>query len=234
MIIDHPRPTDIPHLRQLWQQAFGDSDGFLDDFFRTGFSYRRCRCLWKSGVLSAALYWFDAQVEGEKAAYLYAIATEKSFRGQGLCHLLMASTHAHLLDQGYALAVLLPGSEALEKFYAGMGYRSFGNRSRSSAPAPEEGFGTPVTVYQYRQVRQALLPKGAVAQTGAFYDFLRDQAVFYAGEDFAAAVSRQAPQVVLEYLPAQAVPEGEGRIAGMYLPLTENAPAPQYLGLAME
>lgn len=233
MIIDNPRREDLPSLKRLWQQAFGDPQSYIESFFATGFSIERCRCLHKGGQLAAALYWFDARVAGQKAAYLYAIATEQSFRGKGLCHLLMASTHAFLQDRGYALAVLLPGSRELEGFYAAMGYRSFGCRSRVNH-VPEGGFGAPVTVYQYRQARQALLPSGAVEQTGAFYDFLRDQAVFYAGENFAAAVSREAPQAVLEYLPARPIPEGEGRIGGMYLPLTENAPQPQYLGLGME
>ena len=33
MKIDHPDMTRIPALRQLWQEAFGDSDAFLDRFF---------------------------------------------------------------------------------------------------------------------------------------------------------------------------------------------------------
>ena len=32
MKFDHPTIRQIPQLRQLWQEAFGDSDAFLDQF----------------------------------------------------------------------------------------------------------------------------------------------------------------------------------------------------------
>ena len=37
---DHPTDNEIPGLRQLWQEAFGDADAFLDSFFQTAFSPR--------------------------------------------------------------------------------------------------------------------------------------------------------------------------------------------------
>ena len=38
MRIDHPDLGQIPELRQLWKEAFGDSDAFLDAFFMVAFS----------------------------------------------------------------------------------------------------------------------------------------------------------------------------------------------------
>ena len=69
----------------LWQQAFGDSRVFIDGFFRTGYSPDRCRFLERDGRLAAILYWFDCQWAGKKVAYIYSVATDKDFRGQGLC-----------------------------------------------------------------------------------------------------------------------------------------------------
>ena len=71
MKIDHPAFEQVPGLRQLWQEAFGDSDAFLDGFFDTGFSPRRCLCV-TDGEPVAAVYWFDCRFAGEKLAYLYA------------------------------------------------------------------------------------------------------------------------------------------------------------------
>jgi len=92
MIIDKPTPSQLPALRALWKQAFGDPDDFLDCFYRVAFSPERCRCVIKGGSLAAVLYWFDCGWEGKRLAYLYAVATDTAFRGQGLCRELFANT----------------------------------------------------------------------------------------------------------------------------------------------
>ena len=84
MIIDAPRKEDIPRLRQLWQQAFGDTDAFLDGFFNTGFSPDRCRCLQADGVLAAALYWFDCDFRGESLRIFMRWLRTLPF-GAGVC-----------------------------------------------------------------------------------------------------------------------------------------------------
>ena len=73
MITDTP---PVAQLKQLWQQAFGDPEAFIDAFFRTGFSPNRCRCIQKDGRVATMLFWFDCQCRGEKLAYLYGVATE--------------------------------------------------------------------------------------------------------------------------------------------------------------
>ena len=101
MRIDQPAPTHIPALRQLWQEAFGDSDAFLDGFFDTAFSPDRCLCVFEED-LAAAVYWFDCRFAGRKIAYLYALATKKSHRGRGIARALMEETVARLQKTGYA------------------------------------------------------------------------------------------------------------------------------------
>ena len=46
----------IADLRNLWQQAFGDSDETLDAFFATGFSPDRCHYLTENDTVVSALY----------------------------------------------------------------------------------------------------------------------------------------------------------------------------------
>jgi hypothetical protein len=77
MNINAPTLDLIPALRGLWKEAFGDSDDFLDMFWRTAFSYDRCRCVTVDGEVAAALYWFDCECRGERVAYIYAVATAK-------------------------------------------------------------------------------------------------------------------------------------------------------------
>ena len=124
MYISHPASAQIPKLRKLWQNTFGDSDAFLDIFFETAFSPKRSFCATINDTVIGALYWFDCECAEQKIAYLYAVATAKEFRGQGICHKLMVHTHQHLKEQGYAGAILSPAEESLFVFYGKMGYET--------------------------------------------------------------------------------------------------------------
>ena len=86
MNINHPTPEQIPSLRTLWKEAFGDFDPFLDAFFATAFDEKRCLAV--NGA-DAACYWLDCACAGQKIAYLYAVATAKHRQGQGFCRALM-------------------------------------------------------------------------------------------------------------------------------------------------
>ncbi len=137
MTIKCPTREDIPGLRRLWQQAFGDGDAYLDAFFSTGFSPERCLF---AGDAQAACYWLDCSCRGQKIAYLYAVATAEDRRGQGLCRALMSRVKEVLREQGYAGILLVPGSEALRAMYRKLGFcnattlREF---SATALPSPE-------------------------------------------------------------------------------------------------
>ena len=251
MIIDAPSYTQIPALRSLWQQAFGDTDSFLDTFFATAFSPARCRCITRNGQLAAALYWFDCALETQQLAYLYAVATEKSLRGQGLCRALIEQTHMHLRQLGYSGTVLVPGSAELFRLYAKLGYMPFGGIREFSCVAggPPAGL-QPVTAAQYAALRQSYLPADSVVQEGILLDFLAAQARFYAGNDFLlCAMDHTDPLFVPELLGNTAAAAGiltalnkqagHFRTPGdtpfaMYHSLTNVCKAPAYFAFALD
>lgn len=178
MQIDHPSLSQIPQLRALWQEAFGDTDAFLDLFFSTAFDTKRCLCIAEDGQIAAAAYWFCC----EKYAYIYAVATAKRHRGQGLCHQLMTAIHRLLATQGYAGAIVVPGEESLRRFYADMGYQNFGGIQESTCSA-----GTPLPLRQlsateFAALRRQYLPANSVVQERENLAFLSTWASFYAGE----------------------------------------------------
>lgn len=250
MTIDRPADRQVPGLRRLWQQAFGDDDAFLDAFFGTAFAAERCRCVTVDGRVAAALYWLDCTCREQKLAYLYAVATDKVFRGKGLCHGLMADTHSHLASLGYAGAVLVPGSKELFRLYEGMGYRPFGGIREFTAAA-----NAPAVVLrridaeEYAALRRQLLPAGGVVQEGPTLAFLQTQADFYAGEGFLLAAAMDGDHVfVPELLGAAPAAESIGAALGaktgtfrtpaespfaMYLPFCRAEP-PAYFGLALD
>ena len=202
MRFDYPTYDTIAELRILWKQAFGDTDEFLDQFFSTGFSVARCRCATENGQLAAALYWFDCGFEGRKIAYIYAVATAMAFRRQGLCHALMEDTHKLLIEQGYAGAILVPGSTSLAGLYSGLGYRySTSIREFYCTAGPETVSLRTIDREEYARLRRTMLPKSSVIQEGENLRFLETQAKFYAGTHLLLAAGKvDQTLTALEYL----------------------------------
>ena len=117
MTVDYPTAGAVSGLRELWKEAFDDSDLFLDAFFSHGFSPRRCRCVTENGVVLAALYWFEAPCGESRFAYLYAVATAASHRGKGLFSMILADTKEVLKEAGFDGILLVPENEALGRMY---------------------------------------------------------------------------------------------------------------------
>ena len=253
MTIKQPELQQIPEMRMLWKEAFGDSDAFLDTFWRTAFSADRCRCVMVDDRLAAALYWFDCEYMGNRLAYIYAVATGREYRGRGICHALMEDTHDHLAALGYRGTVLVPGSKALFDMYAGMGYGGMMQLREISCAAAEKAVALqPVDAKTYGRLRRAMLPGNAVIQEKENLDFLQTQAELYAGQDFLLAARREGDALLgIELLGNKgAAPEilrtlgyghgvfrmpGEGKPFAMYRELgAGDTPAPAYFGIAFD
>ncbi|MBQ3528925.1 MAG: GNAT family N-acetyltransferase [Oscillospiraceae bacterium] len=242
----------IAELKKLWQEAFGDSDETLNAFFAHGFSEDRFLCIQEDGVPVCALYWFDCYLQGHKLAYIYALATAKSHRGKGLAHRLMAQTHTRLKEQGYAGALLVPGSSELFGFYEKMGYRAATTVTEFSCDWAARSVPVlELTSREYARLRRAFLPRGGVLQEGATISYLQAQMHFYAGKDFLLCATMQEdtllaqellgdPRSAPHILRALGAPKGTFRTVGtdkafsMFLPFREDCPAPAYFGLALD
>ena len=252
MRIDAPSPAHVSPLRELWQDAFGDPEDFLDLFFSFGFSPNCCRCVFQEDTPVAAAYWFDCALEGRKIAYLYAVATHSSQRGKGLCRMLMEDIRRVLKAQGYCAAMLVPQSDELRQMYHRMGYRDAGSHrefacTAASLPVPLHA----IDPAEFARRRQELLPKGGVIQEDRNLDFLSRLAEFYEGENFLMAACREGNTLTVpEFLGDSALcpgilcslgcetgvfrcPGGDTPFA-MALPLQEDAPEISYFGFAFD
>ena len=58
------------------------------------------------------------------ARYVFAVATFRKFRGQGISSLLMEAAHAHMKEMGIAASLLVPASKSLFDFYGKRGYET--------------------------------------------------------------------------------------------------------------
>ena len=254
MTIDRPTQNDIPALRALWKEAFGDGDAFLDGFFKTAFSIDRASVLRIGDDIAGMLYWFDCEIAGEKCAYIYAVATSKPHRGQGVCKALMESTHSYLRESGYMSAILVPGSAELFRFYDKLGYKICSSVDEVAVKADSAQISIhEIDKEEYAGLRRRLLPAGGVVQEMENLDFLKVYARLYAGDDFILAGYRNADTfigiellgntnadhcaAIARALGAKAaiirVP-GDKRPFAMSYPLSNESPVPKYFGLAVD
>ena len=251
MNINAPQKEHLPALRNLWKDAFGDDDAFLDVFYRTAFSPDRCRVLTIDNEPVAALYWFYCSCRGRKMAYLYGIATSENHRGKGLCHTLMENTHAHLASQGCVGTVLVPRTPSLFAFYKTMGYTPCSSFREFSCSAEGSVTLRKLDEKEYAALRLQYLPEGGVVQMEENLTFLSTMASFYAGPDFLLAAEQEGRTLYGKELlgnasAAAAVVAALGCEKGMfrtpgsetpfavYRPLDDSVPPPTYFGLAFD
>ena len=235
-------------LKHLWKTVFGDTDFFIDSFFDVAFSPDRYRCIEENGQIVSALYWLDCSWQGQKIAYIYAVATHPDHRGRGLASRLLQDTHAHLLDLGYAGAVLKP-AEGLFPFYERLGYRTCGFVRYFHAAA--DGNPLPirkVSPEEHARLRRCLLPENSILQEGVTLDFLHQFADVYAANDALLCIDPDSG-TVLEYLgdphsapgilTALGIGQAQLRTPGRNMPFTRWMPLnctkiPGYLGITLE
>lgn len=252
MIINAPAVEQVPELRQLWKEAFGDTDAFLDCFFSCAFHPERSRCITVDGCVAAALYWFDGEWEGKPIAYLYAVATRERFRGRGLCRALMEDTHGHLKDLGYQGSILVPVSPVLFEMYGKLGYSTCCYVREFTCTAGEKAVALRrLSREEYGRLRRSCLPKGGVVQEGQTLALLQTQAAFYAGENMLFTAAEDKGTLVIGellgdgaaapgILTALGCSRGKVRTPGgkrpfaMYHSLTDRTGAPEYFGLALD
>ena len=252
MTAEYPALEQIPQLRNLWKEAFGDTDTFLDAFFETAFSPRRCRCITEQGTVKSVMYWFTVTCGDQRYAYLYAVATAKDSRGRGLFSALLDDVRQVLLEEGYAGILLVPESESLARMYEKFGFTACSHCREFVVDAGK--FAVPIReigAEEYARLRRRMLPEGSVLQEGATLDLLATQYHFWTGENWLAIGQIYEGELVCSeflgderfipgLLKALDVPAGHVRMPGdtqpfcWLLPLRADCGRPTYFGLALD
>ena len=244
--------NDILALKQLWQEAFGDTADFTDLFFSTGFSPDRFHCIREKGLPVSALYWFDCTLQGRKIAYIYGVATLKSHRGKGLAGQLLEETHSLLRKRGYAGVVLVPHGASLFDFYRRFGYETAVTATEFSCNAGDSPVAIrEIGIDEYTRLRSSFLPEGGVELREDMPVFLQTYCKFYAGADFLLICealpdglwtqellgnAQTAPGILkaLGFTKGRFRIPGTGRDFAMWLPLQVNCPKPTWFGPALD
>ena len=244
MIIKEPTQADLPAMKALWHQAFGDPDGFIEGFFQKGYSKDRCLVLYEDQSPAAVAYWFDCLWEDKKCAYVYGVATAADHQGKGFCRALMTHLQEKLTAGGYAGAILVPAKEDLFTLYQKLGYAPF-------CPMEKQTF-YPANAVRVTQVpAERYAPAGSVIHTSDALRFLETYCKFYSGDGFRFwGAVEDATLYIQEFVGDAACISGicaamgakkavcriygSGNDYAMYLPLCDPGFRPTYFGIPLD
>jgi len=173
----HAEISDIPDLKALWAEVFGDEPEYIELFFNKMFRPEDyvVLCGEDGSIISiAALIPVDLVSDGKQypVSYLYGMATKPSLQGNGYGLQLLDFAAKYCKENGKAGIALQPAGESVLRFYEKAGYK----------PA-FTGVRNPNTFVEY--------PK-------SFLDFAKD-----AGYDVPAQdePQRSVPGVFLSFVP---------------------------------
>jgi predicted acetyltransferase len=127
---------DIPAAKQLWMDAFGDSEAFVRFYFENKFTQEGSLGAFDEGRLAGDLTRQDMTVRIRGAllrtGFLAGCATRREYRNRGVMRDLLRAEMARMNEEGYALCHLHP---FLHAFYRKFGWETV-SFMRESAVRP--------------------------------------------------------------------------------------------------
>lgn len=150
--------SDILPLKALWHEVFGDTQKYIDLYFRERFSPEKTYVYRVNGEITSALYYSDVCLknadEEYNTAYICGISTKEAMRGRGQASELISECISDLKQKGYDAAFLIPASLSLFDFYKKFGFEVFSylNHSEydisSEVPKCTSDTSVPLKVYE--------------------------------------------------------------------------------------
>lgn len=131
---------DLPEAKQLWMDAFGDSDAFVRFYFENKFDLVHSLGAFDAGRLAGDLTMQNMTVRMRGArirtGFLAGCATRTEYRNRGVMRELLRTQLARMDEAGYALCHLHP---FLHAFYRKFGWEtvSFMREGTVRLPVPE-------------------------------------------------------------------------------------------------
>ncbi len=136
----------------LWEQAFGDSKATINRFLDNICKDNVIICTMDNKVVGMASV-LPVLCNGRKGRYVYAVATDKGYRGQGVCKKIMEYIDDFAQKSGESFLILVPASASLFDFYKKMGY----NQQVFAPVVKAEDTGELISPKEYFKIREETL-----------------------------------------------------------------------------
>lgn len=125
-MIRHAKFRDIPQLKEIWSEAFGEED-YAEDFYSRIFRPEDTLCEAENETVLAMLHKIPCRIDQgqggyENAYYFFALATRSGARGRGIMGQLIERAGEEIRAQGAEIVFLIPAQESLKGYYKRFGF----------------------------------------------------------------------------------------------------------------
>lgn len=128
----------LPTLRDMWKTCFGDSDEYLDIFFRYKYQDNNTLVYIAEGETVASLYMLPYTITfyGQKVpfTYLMGLCTLPEHRNKGYMGKLIWEAHRIINERQIALSILIPAEKRLFDYYNKFGYEQVFDKGNELIP----------------------------------------------------------------------------------------------------
>ncbi len=114
----------VPELKKLWKICFGDSDEYIDNFFKKAYAPERTLVSVIDNAVAGAAYLFPCKIGGKRGSYLYAGGVFPEFRRRGLYEEMMHEWSQWCQKRGI-IPFLKPADDRLWDYYERIGFSEF-------------------------------------------------------------------------------------------------------------
>ena len=128
--------TDIPKIKSLWKEVFGDSEDYIHRFI-THFGIDGCYVCQMNDEIIAMTFAIPTtlinsiNLKSISLKYLYACATHPNFRKQGIMEKLLATIYEESCSENYAGIFLYAANHSLQNYYKKLGFEDYFFRNHS-------------------------------------------------------------------------------------------------------
>lgn len=120
-------PDDYEKLKKLWLSCFDDSPESVENFFQKTVTPENVVVTFDGEKAVGAAYLLESEIKvgGEKydAFYIYAVCTEKKYRGMGIMRNTLAFCEKTARERNISYLFLVPANGELFKMYEKIGFK---------------------------------------------------------------------------------------------------------------
>ncbi len=242
------KPEDIPQVRELWKRCFGDSEAYIDTFYKSVAEPWQVLIVEEDEEINSMATMLETTVHfpdgtSHPVGYVYALATNPYIQGKGHARQLLAYADEYLQSRGMKCLTLVPASPSLHRYFESMGLKEcFGTRKVEKMfqeltglpPLGEDCKLQPIMPQEYNLIREEQLKDTFhISYTDPLIKFQQFGSHLTAGDLYRIEVEGEVGCVAIEYVQRSRLLMKELLIAPEKMEkavqmIAENLPAGKY------
>ncbi|MBQ7896376.1 MAG: GNAT family N-acetyltransferase [Oscillospiraceae bacterium] len=188
-LIREYKPSDIPELKRLWAECFGDPEQMVDSFYAMLPSMGFGLCAEAEGKIAGAAHMIQGMsLEKDRnipCAYLYAVGVFSEFRSRGVGSGLSRACAELAKERGAEIICTQPAKKSLYKWYEEIIGTEHKLCRKIAELESKAGKAEIISPEHYHSLREELLSgKEHMKASLAVIEFERELCIAYGGDLF--------------------------------------------------